>query len=51
MSDDVAIIVVPIPRLPASPRDFWCVVRDGREVTQSAVDNVVNFDANFLSPR
>ncbi len=50
---DVAIIGLAC-RFPAAenPRDFWRLIRDGREVTQLA-GNVAEFDADFfnLSPR
>ncbi len=50
---DVAIIGLAC-RLPgaATPRDFWHLVRDGREVTELP-GNVAEFDATFfnLSPR
>jgi acyl transferase domain-containing protein len=50
---DVAIIGLAC-RLPgaATPRDFWRLVRDGREVTELP-GNVAEFDADFfnLSPR
>ena len=51
---DVAIIGLAC-RFPGarSPLDFWRLLRDGVEVTESAIDNVAEFDANFfnLSPR
>jgi acyl transferase domain-containing protein len=50
---DIAIIGLAC-RFPAAanPREFWHLVRDGREVTQS-LDKVADFDAGFfnLSPR
>ena len=50
---DVAIIGLAC-RFPAAadPRDFWCLIRDGLEVTQLP-GNVAEFDADFfnLSPR
>ncbi|MGB9307443.1 MAG: beta-ketoacyl synthase N-terminal-like domain-containing protein, partial [Mycobacterium sp.] len=51
-STDVAIIGLAC-RFPGAdnPGEFWCLIRDGREVTQ--LDDVSDFDANFfnISPR
>lgn len=50
---DIAIIGLAC-RFPAAanPRDFWRLVRDGREAT-GAIDNLADFDASFfnVSPR
>src|SRR5882724_8196654 len=52
-STDVAIIGLAC-RFPAAAnaREFWRLVRDGREVTER-IDKIADFDANFfnLSPR
>jgi acyl transferase domain-containing protein len=51
---DIAIIGLAC-RFPGAgnPHDFWCLLRDGIEVTDNALDNVAGFDADFfnLSPR
>ncbi len=53
-STDVAIIGLAC-RFPAAAnsRDFWRLIRDGREATEPVIDNVAEFDADFfnLSPR
>ncbi|OBJ48731.1 type I polyketide synthase [Mycobacterium sp. 1423905.2] len=54
MSADVAIIGLAC-RFPgaSSPREFWRLLRDAREATPPALDNVAEFDASFfnISPR
>lgn len=51
---DIAIIGLAC-RFPgaANPADFWRLLRDGVEVTESVIDTVAKFDADFfnLSPR
>ena len=53
-SIDIAIIGLAC-RFPGAgnPRDFWRLLRDGLEVSESALDDVTEFDADFfnLSPR
>ena len=53
-STDIAIIGLAC-RFPAAanPGDFWRLVHDGREASQSTIDGVADFDAKFfnLSPR